>query len=132
MVQVIDIRIMMTQVEQSANIARIALFFAKSDGVVANEEKKVIADYIKKLQDQNIIKNEKDLSIFNTISSVELFTMDEVVATTKTVIDNEPKNTHRMITNAMTSLIEAIILADGVVTADESENFNKWKAQLSF
>lgn len=120
---------METKLRQAIGIAQVGFFFAACDGSVAECESKVIENYKEKLRSKKVLSDENE-TLFDKEASKSLTSIDEVVQETKALLALEPQQNHRMLLNFMEGLIEAIILADGVLSSDESANFNEWKKQL--
>lgn len=121
----------MRSVTQASRVAKVAMFFAKVDGIVATEEKSVILDFKNKLKQAGILATDKDSDDFDCEMYKGLSSIEEVISETRAILSEDSERMRRPILNAMDTLIESIILADGDVSVEESNSYNIWKKEFT-
>ncbi len=115
---------------QAVRLCRVAIFFASSDGVIDQNEAKLIEGFKDKFSADGILLD-SEISEFEELINQKLPNLQSVIQETKAILAVEPEVNVKMMLHMMTGMINSIILADGVITADESAYFNEWKKQFN-
>lgn len=115
---------------QAIRLSKIAIFFASADGIIDQNEVKIIEGFKKKFVSDGIM-TESELPEFEEQIKQKLPNLESAIQETKAILASEPECNTNMTLHMMTGMINSIILADGVITADESAYFSEWKKQFN-
>jgi len=107
--------------------AKTGLYFAHVDGEYDTKEKEFIDNYIQKLSEIGPVDDVKDEIIALTDKS---FTLDEVVADTRDLLEDFNGLEKMLIRSTLTQFAKKIIKADGTEAPAEKTAYAMWKEAI--
>lgn len=106
-------------------VAETGTFFGKCDGCFDESERSFVDNYIKRLQTQQTIPEDKVRDIKASVR--EDLTIEEVISQTKTFTVGLPEEEQMPFKRTMSYFIYKLIRADGVLHPNEIDAYEKWK-----
>lgn len=115
--------------EWAVLLCKMSTHFMKIDGNIAASESKFVRLFIEELGNSSEHKINVDEILAQTMSLS--FTLDDILADTDKLLNEIEDNARTTVILLLTSFISSIILADGIITAEENSSFSQWKTHFN-
>lgn len=115
--------------EWAVLLCKMGTHFMKIDGNIAASESKFVRLFIEELGNSSEHKINVDEILAQTMSLS--FTLDDILADTDKLLNEIEDNARTTVILLLTSFISSIILADGIITAEENSSFFQWKTHFN-
>ncbi len=120
----------MNEINNSVKLlAKVAIFFAKVDGVFHHDERKTINEFLTRMSEkysENVSESEL-LAMEN-----QTYSFEDIVSDTTCLIKEFSSEEKTMFLDKLDEFIEAVIKADGVLDPKEVTQFEEWKKQREY
>lgn len=104
-------------------------FFMTCDGDIDNREVKFIQDYTDQLAKEGVASQEQIQAIKSAIP--ETLTIDYLIEQTNNLLTYATEEERVSLLSELSSFIQQVIMADGVIHPNEEKYYNEWKNEIT-
>lgn len=106
-------------------MAKTGLFFANADGCYSSKEEQYLSNFLSGMEQMGDLEDDMRRDV--RALAERKYTLDEVLADTRSVLEGFTNEERAAILGAIKAFIDEVIRADAHVHPLEEENYKMWK-----